>query len=333
VATYFTGGIRQRELDAAGIPVLHLPVGAVISAGGCAAAVRLARYIRRHSIRVLHAYDPTAILGVPVARCMNLPAVISSQLSYRGIMDWKTLFLLRLTDPFADAVVVNCEAMRRHMIDDEGLPEKRVELCYNGVDPTQFYPCAAPRPEALAGASLVIGTVCALRPEKGLTVLQEAFARARKPAGTRLLIVGSGVELPRLQANAARLGIEDASVFIPATVDVPYWLRAIDVFVLPSYSEAFSNSLLEAMACGCAPVGSRVGGTPELIGSREERGLLFPPADAGALARKLSVLAEDQNLRCELASRAALFAGTTLTIDAAARRTAEIYENCLSRSG
>ena len=92
------------------------------------------------------------------------------------------------------------------------------------------------------------------------------------------MIVGSGVELESLQENAGRLGIGDAIDFVPATRDVPDWLRKIDIFVLPSYSEAFSNSLLEAMACGCAVVGSRVGGTPELTGSNEERGLLFPAA-------------------------------------------------------
>jgi glycosyltransferase involved in cell wall biosynthesis len=330
VATYFVGGIRQDELRAAGIPVLHLPVGALLSAGGLAAALRLGRYIRHHAIQVLHAYDPTATLGVPVARGLNLPAILSSQLSYRDIMDWKTRFLMRLTDRIVDAVLVNCEAMRRHMVEEEGVPARRVELCYNGVDTGQFYPAEAPKPEVLSGASLVIGTVCALRPEKGLLVLQEAFAAARKPAGARLLIVGSGEELPRLESHAGELGIADASVFIPATPEVPRWLRAIDIFVLPSLSEAFSNSLLEAMACGCAAIGSRVGGTPELIGE-EERGLLFTCGDASELARKLSVLMEREGLRRELAARAARFVRENLTIEIAARRTAEIYEKLLAR--
>lgn len=330
VASYHDRGMRYDELRAAGIPFLHLPARKLFSREGLSAAIRLGRYIARHRIRVLHAYDPIATLGVPVARCLGLPAVLSSQLSYRALMDRKTRILMRATDPIVDAVVVNCEAMRRHMVEDEGMPARRVELCYNGFDTGQFYPAEAPRPQPLAGAPLVIGTVCALRPEKGLTILQEAFALAAKPAGAKLLMVGSGAELPRLESNARRLGIEDASVFIPAAAVVPPWLRAIDIFVLPSLSEAFSNSLLEAMACGCAVVGSRVGGTPELIGE-EERGLLFARGDAAELARKLTPLIERESLRRELAARAARFARENLTIEIAARRTGEIYEKLLAR--
>ena len=330
VASYNARGMRYDELRAAGIPFLHLPVKAPLSRQGLVAAIRLGRYIEDHRIQVLHAYDSTTILGVPVARCLNLPAVISSQLSYRDLMDRKTRCLMRWTDPLVDALVVNCEAMRRHMVENEGMLAARVELCYNGVDTAQFHPDDEPKPEAVAGAPLVVGTVCALRPEKGLLILQEGFARARKPAGTKLLIVGSGEELPRLEDNARRLGIADDSVFVPATPDVPRWLRAIDIFALPSFSEAFSNSLLEAMACGCAVVGSRVGGTPELIGE-EERGLLFQRGEAADLGRKLSILVEQQSLRHELAARAARFAKENLTIEIAARRTSDIYEKLLAR--
>ena len=330
VASYNARGMRYDELRAAGIPFLHLPVKAPLSRQGLVAAIRLGRYIEDHRIQVLHAYDSTTILGVPVARCLNLPAVISSQLSYRDLMDRKTRCLMRWTDPLVDALVVNCEAMRRHMVEDEGVPPGRVKLCYNGVDTSQFYPAEAARPDVLAGASLVIGTVCAQRPEKGLPLLQDAFAAARKPAGAKLLIVGSGEELSRLESHACELGIAVASVFVPATPEVPRWLRTIDIFVLPSFSEAFSNSLLEAMACGCAAIGSRVGGTPELIGN-EERGFLFSVGDTAELARKLSILMGSESLRRALAARAAHFARTNLTVEIAARRTGELYERLLAR--
>jgi glycosyltransferase involved in cell wall biosynthesis len=234
---------------------------------------------------------------------------------------------LRLGSRVPDVMLGNCEAMRRYLVDDEHVRQDRVEMIYNGVDTAQFYP-----PQSRSAKAPTIGIVCALRAEKNLPLLQEAFAKvyASHP-GVRLVIVGSGVELASLQENAERLGITGSVDFVPATRDVPDWLRKIDIFVLPSYSEAFSNSLLEAMACGCAVVGSRVGGTPELTGSNEERGLLFPSGDADALASQLERLIKDDALRQELGTKAAKFAKENLSIEIAVERTGAMYERWLAR--
>ena len=333
VATYYAKGLRYEELRAAGIPILHLPLQSLLSMDSLRSALKLRRYIKEHGIRVVHSYDASGVFALPVGRVSGVPVLIGSQLSYRSILDARTQRLLRLSDHLADVVLVNCEAIRRYMIEDEGMPADRVELCYNGVVTTEFHPAGdAGRPPAVASASLVIGTVCVLRPEKALLLLEEAFARVRnlKP-GMKLLLVGSGPELAKLQDHATRLGIADATVFIPATRDVATWLRAMDVFVLPSYSEAFSNSLLEAMACGCSVVGSRVGGTPELIGANEERGFLFESGNAGDLAAKLTRLITEDALRRDLASRATSFVCENLTIEIAAQRTAAMYEKLLER--
>jgi glycosyltransferase involved in cell wall biosynthesis len=177
----------------------------------------------------------------------------------------------------------------------------------------------------------VIGAVCVLRPEKALDLLQEAFARVRhSKRGMKLVIVGDGPELPRLIANSQRLGLQDDCLFVAATSSVPQYLRGFDIFVSSSNSEAFSNTILEAMACGCGVVGSRVGGTPELIGN-DERGLLFETGDVDDLAAKLSFLVENEHLRREFGARAAEFAREKLTIEIAAARMAEIYERMLHR--
>jgi len=84
------------------------------------------------------------------------------------------------------------------------------------------------------------------------------------------------------------------------------------------------------MACGCCVVGSRVGGTPELI-ENDERGLLFQPGDACDLAAKLTRLILDEPLRCAFGARAAEFAMERLNVSIAATRMTEIYENVLSR--
>jgi len=331
VATYHAEGMRFDELTRAGVPILHLPVSSLKSPTALSAAMGMRRYIREHAIRLVHAYDPSAVFTVPIARALRVPVVLSSMLGSRDLLDQRTRRQIRWTDKIVDTVVVNCEAMRRHMTDDEHVSGERIELCYNGVDAAQFYPTAAPKPAPFADASFLIGSVCVLRPEKALDLLQEAFARIRhlKP-GMKLLLVGSGPELPRLQANSWRLGLQDDCVFVPATPLVPQFLRALDIFVLCSRSEAFSNTLLEAMACGCCAVGSRVGGTPELIGN-DERGLLFRPADAGDLAEKLATLIGNESLRRKFGNRAAEFARTKLSIEIAAERMAEIYELMLRR--
>jgi L-malate glycosyltransferase len=331
VATYYARGLRYEELRSAGIPILDLPLRKLASGETIRLGVKLWRYIRAHGIKIVHAYDASGIFGLAIAQMAGVPVAIGSQLSYRNILDPKTQKLLRFSDRYSDAVLVNCEAIRRYMIEDEHVAANKVELCYNGVITTEFFPAAETKPQELASADLVIGTVCALRPEKGLLLLQEAFASLNFPGRKlQLVIVGSGAELTRLQENAARLGIAFASVFISAQRNVAHWMRAMDIFVLPSLSEAFSNSLLEAMACGCCVVGSRVGGTPELIGENS-RGLLFEKGNSHDMAIQLTKLIADDSLRAEYGRRAAQHARENLSIEIAASRTAEIYDRLLAR--
>jgi len=331
VASYRAEGLRYEELSDAGVPFLHLPLTSLKSPTAISVAMKVRRYIREHGVRLVHAYDSSAVFVAPIAQALRVPAVLSSTLGNRNLLDPRTRRQVRWTDKIVDSIVVNCEAMRRHMIDDEHVASERIELCYNGVDTSEFYPDTLRQPKSNADAPFVIGAVCVLRPEKAIDLLQEAFARVRhlKPE-MRLAIVGSGPELSNFQANSRRLGLQDDCEFLPATRSVPQFLRSIDTYVSCSRSEAFSNTILEAMACGCGVVGSRVGGTPELIGN-DERGLLFRPGDAADLAAKLTTLIENESLRRELGTRAAEFAKRKLSIEIAAERMAEIYELMLSR--
>ena len=334
VASYNAHGMRYEELRRANVPLLHLPLSSLLSSAAIKQAARFLAYLKQHKIRLVHAYDNIGTFVLPLARLAGVPVIIASTLGNRELFDPRSRRQLRVIDKIVDTVVVNCEALRRHLVTDEGIPAEQIELCYNGVEPTQFYPARdLPRPRELAGAELVIGTVCVLRPEKTLDVLQEAFARVRYlQPGMRLVVVGNGPELERLQANSARLGIQQESIFVPATPDVPKWLNAIDIFVLSSRSEAFPNALLEAMACGCCTVASRVGGTPEMLGDNEY-GLLFTPGDATELTNRLELLIRDENLRRELGARAADCARLNFSIGKNVARTAGIYDELILRKG
>jgi len=210
---------------------------------------------------------------------------------------------------------------------DEGVPAVKISLCYNGIDTTTFHPGPAVRMDVVKDAELVVGAICVLRPEKRLDVLVDAFARIAAP-GRTLVIVGSGAMLPELRQQCARLSIEPYCHFEPNTSAVAAWLHSMDVFVLPSRTEALSNSLMEAMACGCAVVASDVGGNPELV-SHFSTGLLFPSGDAQALADALKMLAQDPKLRAELGDRAAASIEQRFTVAISAHRMGEIYREKL----
>ncbi len=280
VAVYQAGGGRSAEVAQAGIPILDLNISSLATPRILFSALKFCRWILSKRISVVHAWDTSIVFAAPLARLLRVPLVLASALGHRDLFDVKTQKQLTLMDSFVDEIVVNCLAMRRHIADDFGISPSRIQLCYNGVETDEFYPDPAPKPSVLGAASLVIGTVCVLRPEKRVEMLIEAFASVRNlRPGLKLLIVGSGPELSKLTEKAADLCIEEHCIFLGAVSGVAPYLRAIDIFVSCSSSEAFSNSILEAMACGCCPVGSRVGGTPELI-EDGERGLLFENGNA-----------------------------------------------------
>ena len=310
-------GMRGAELARAGVPVVHFPVNSFVSSSAISEAWNLRSYIRLHRIRLVHTFDyPLTLFAVPVARWATSAVVVSSQRSHRELIPRRYRSLIGITDRLARAIVVNCEFVQRHLQLDEGVPAERIRLCYNGVDLETF------RPAKKKHECVTIGVVCALRPEKDLGTLIEAFARVRRP-GLKLTIVGSGSMLEQLLTHAESRGLARDCIFAPATADAAECMRAIDIFVLPSRSEALSNSLLEAMACGCCPVASRVGGNFELV-RHGENGMMFEAGNVDQLCHVLEPLIQQRGVREQLAARARSTA-ERFSIAASARRMEEIY--------
>lgn len=324
-------GFRADELRHAGVPVVRFPTRSFRSPSVLRAGRQMGMYLRQHDIRIVHTFDaPSNLFGVFTARAHRTPAVvISSQRAFRSLTG-RLHRLLRITDHLVDAIVVNCKAIEHHLIADEGVPASRIRLCYNGIDLEQFQPGSRIRQPVLQDAGCVVGCVCALRPEKGLPTLLKAFARVRNvQPGLKLVIVGSGPVLPDLEKLAAELDIGGQCLFEAANSSVAEWMRSIDIFVLPSLSEALSNSLLEAMACGCCPVASKVGGNVELI-APGHTGLLFPARDEAALAAQLEILIHNQALRRRMAGESVAFVRSGFSLQTSVARMMEIYTELLA---
>jgi glycosyltransferase involved in cell wall biosynthesis len=259
--------------------------------------------------------------------------VLTSQRCFEDAIYPPQRWQVRVAHRLAQGTVANCEAVRRHLIEHYHLPERKIRVCRNGLDAARFP--AGPRslPRVLAGASVVIGTVSVLRPEKGLMFLLEAFAAVRSDApGAKLLVVGSGPERKALMGLSRSLGISQDCHFEPSAANVSPWMRSIDVFVQPSLSEALSNSVMEAMASGCCVIASDVGGNPELV-EQGRTGLLFPRGNTEALAAQLRNVICHRNLIDVYAANGCERIRTEFTLAAAVERMQSIYTEFLNGRG
>jgi len=154
----------------------------------------------------------------------------------------------------------------------------------------------------------IVGSIGRFSSDKGQDILIRAFATSRqRRLGALLLMMGAGDQLDSCKRLCRDLELESQVVFLPVRPDVEFIMNALDLFVLPSRSESFSNSMLEAMACARPVVVSAVGGGPDIIVDGKN-GLLFKPEDEDALAARIDLAFES---------------GSGEAMGAAARRTVE----------
>src|SRR5262249_343746 len=138
----------------------------------------------------------------------------------------------------------------------------------------------------------LIGIVATLRSWKGHRFLIEAMTDLRL-ADARLLVVGDGPQESNLRAQIVALGLDGRVTLAGRQDDVLPWLRALDVFVLPSTgSEGIPQALMQAMACELPVVTTAAGGIPELV-ENEKNGLVVAAENPVALAEAITRLLRD----------------------------------------
>jgi glycosyltransferase involved in cell wall biosynthesis len=174
------------------------------------------------------------------------------------------------------------------------LPERRLVHIPNGIDCDRFDRAADPEFAARLGLTEgdpIIGTVAALRPEKNLRRLLDAFAVVLGHRPARLAIIGDGAERPGLEEHARRLGLGGRVVFTGACATPERLLPSLAVFALSSDTEQMPLSLLEAMAAGRAVAATDVGDVAAMVAPDNRRHVVSRSAESLAAAL-LALLAD-----------------------------------------
>jgi sugar transferase (PEP-CTERM/EpsH1 system associated) len=293
----------------AGGPVAQrLPVGVRVVAMGEQhrpdrwTALRMAGLFRAIRPDIVHTRNWTCIDAILGAWLARVPVVIHGEHG-RDALDpegrnRKRRRIRRLLAPLVTQFATVSVDLARWLVEDVGIPARKVLTICNGVDTERFAPgdrAAARQTLRIPPGSTVVGTVGRLDPVKDQVGLIQAFARTPRDIPSLLVIAGDGPCRAELDAVARAVGCQDRVRFLGEREDVPQVLRALDMFVLPSLGEGISNAILEAMATALPVVASRVGGNGELV-KDGENGLLVEARCAAGLAAAIGRYLTDPGL-------------------------------------
>ena len=205
--------------------------------------------------------------------------------------------------------------------------DKPVEVIYNFIDPRDY---ANLNPEPVRsrfapnGEKLLIH-ISNFRPVKRVQDVVDIFLNVRRKMPAKLLLVGSGPELILAEQAIHRAGADDDLIVLGLVESVARVLSACDLFLLPSATESFGLSALEAMACKVPVIASNVGGLPEVI-EDGVTGRLLPVGDVGAMSQAALDLLGDDQARRKMGRAARQAALTRFDINIMLDRYEELYK-------
>jgi len=334
-------GPFMKDVEALNVPISEYSTRSMYSYRTLREQVRFAREIRREGIQIVHAYGfyPNLFAVIPAA--LGTDCVTIASVRDMGVFsDRRRLRSIShaMACRFADCVIANSNAARQWLM-AQGLGTYDIRVIPNGIPipPKRDEKGASPiRSEFnIDRTAPLIGLVGRLTRTKGLEVfLESAAAIATRYPSARFLIVGDACVEPtyrtELEQRARELNLGGAVIFAGQRIDVPQIMREIDISVLPSLSESFSNTLLESMANGVPVVATNVGGNPEIV-TDGLNGILVPPKDPATLSRAIAQLLECPELARRLGEAARAKVVKDYSVDSLLRRTEELYVSLLER--
>ncbi|MFV1952014.1 MAG: glycosyltransferase [Nitrospinota bacterium] len=295
--------------------------------------IAIYRFMKKSNISIVHTDSPReAIYTGLAAKVLRIPFVMHLRAAEGSLVTDRILYVLS-----SRIIAVSRGVIRRfEWLDSEDL-SKKVKLIYNGVNTSEFYnPTDSYGFKKRGGEDgfIYAGVVGRVEPLKGHDLFFKAFADiANIQSKLKGIIIGMGDKdyIKKLKRFARESGIEGRIIFKGYTDDIPSALSAIDILVVPSYTEAFSRVVIEGMAAGKPVIASDIPGNSEAVVDGMT-GFLFPPGDEKPLTDILIRLIKSKKLRDMLGREGRRRARELFSIEENVKKTEKLYIETLGQS-
>jgi len=223
---------------------------------------------------------------------------------------WKKKLYISIekyTAKLKDIIVNNADSDRKQAIELGIKPKEKIVLIHNGVDTAKLDSEFLSKEEArrelnLEQSDFIVGTIANFYPPKGLKYLIEA-THLLSARDSKFIVIGDGEERSLLEKMIEEKKLKNNFILKGVIPEAYKYLKAFDIFVLPSVKEGFPWTILEAMAAEVPVIATKVGAIPEII-ENNKNGILIEPKNPNDLAESIKRLIDDKNLRENLAREA-----------------------------
>jgi len=310
------------QLDAAGVRLVTIAAEGRLP---CRLARRMSEVFGDEAPDVIHSHDYKCDLAMLWAKTGDAARMTTvhgwcSRTAKERFYEWLNVRCCKRMD----RVIVFCEDYRRRLT-KRGVPGRIIRVVPVGLDARVVPGDGADLREAwgVPDDAVVVAQIGRLSREKGPDLFVRVAAELSETLPqARFVLVGDGLMRDKLEAQGAPVLFAG---YVRHMADV---LRAVDIAVNCSLTEAIPRTVLEAGSAGIPVVATRVGGIPDAV-EDGVTGILCDPGDAAAVAAAITKLAEDPALRAALGAAAKERVGTVFSIAACSERLAEAYESVL----
>jgi len=286
-----------------------------------------------HPIDAMFGNLAARIVGVPCLttfhspldhNCISKTNILSRRLTYL-----RYLWAERLAGRFAHKSIAVSNFIKDELINHSICTSDKVSVIHHGVDLERFDAKNYPNHSS---EYLTVGSISRISQEKGIQYFIEAAIQVSDTwPDVRFDLVGepkNGID-EHFFENCLKLvtvsGKESRIRFLGYKADITASLSTMDIVVVPSLSEGFGLTIIEAMAMGKPVVASKVGAIPEIV-LDGETGLLVEPGNADAIAKAVECLLRDAELRDEMGKKARLWAEEAFSQKRTIEQTLHCYE-------
>ena len=304
-----------------------------------ALAVQMHEVVKMHGVEVLHCHyaiphATSAWIAREMLRAEHSDVAVVTTLHGTDItlvgQDPSFHAITKFSIEKSDRITAVSEYLRAETFNAFHCTGCRVGVIPNFIDPAVYDRSLYSRSELLpfAGDRKVLMHISNFRAVKRVRDVVRIFAKVAAKTPSVLVMVGDGPERPAAEEEARTLGVSNSVFFLGKIETVAPLLASADVFLLPTSSESFGLSALEAMASGVPVVGSDSGGLPEVV-TNGVTGLLYPVGDVDSMAAGVLSIITDPSRQADMGAAGADDARNRFALDTVVSQYEELYRSAL----